>query len=726
MQGTATGAMVDGGDTVATDRPIDDRAQDAFGRAPFAEAVARLVLDRSDPGSLVIGVYGSRGDGKSSVLKLVEQALRDSPIRPGRSRPVCIWFNPWVVGKDEELVATFFGTLAAGLRLSLGNAARALGQKLARYGDVFPALTFSVLPGIGTVGIQAGKPLKTLGEQLAEESLESRKQKVGEELGKLGRRVVVLMDDIDRLDDQEIQAVFRLVKLTADFDWITYVLAFDDRAVAAALDKRYSGGRVESGRGFLEKIVQLPLHLPAIGRDVLRSYCLTGLDRVTAEAGVRLGEEQRRRFHDLYVAALEPRPRTPRMCKRYLNAAAFALRLLRDETEPVDVLAVEGLRTLYPDVHERVRAERDILLGTRRHEPWARFERGDEEPGIESAFVGAPARERSGIAYLLADLFPARGGMETLPAPEDGWARSRRVCSERYFDRYFSYAVPPNELPDRLIDVLLGAAADGNFDVTADRVRQLATTYGPDPLLEALRRRWPDVSSRACGIHARALADHGELFPPTWWDRSAAFVIRRLVGSIASADERARTAGAIVHEGRPVPFVARCLLELTGGDGSAPWASADSWQDRQRASLDAGLADELGQALCRRVEEYILGMELYVLDEHDFRALCAVLEHWGSLDGLRRRFSQALTFGRIPLDSLLRWRMPAGLAAGQDDYIAVMRVATADDVLAAIVREYGQRLVDEAPGQRLVDIPGEMPEEESRARNFVRLHAQRT
>jgi predicted KAP-like P-loop ATPase len=70
------------------------------------------------------------------------------------------------------------------------------------------------------------------------------------------------MDDIDRLDKEEIQAIFRLVKLTADFPNTVYILSCDIERVAEALAERY--GSKDAGKSFLEKIIQLSLPLPSL------------------------------------------------------------------------------------------------------------------------------------------------------------------------------------------------------------------------------------------------------------------------------------------------------------------------------------------------------------------------------------------------------------------------------------------------------------------------------
>ncbi len=79
---------------------------------------------------------------------------------------------------------------------------------------------------------------------------------------------LIFIDDIDRLDDNEIYTLFKLVKLNANFENFIFILNFDEEQVAKALMKR-SGKEVEDGKKYLEKIINIPIHLPKIKINLL-------------------------------------------------------------------------------------------------------------------------------------------------------------------------------------------------------------------------------------------------------------------------------------------------------------------------------------------------------------------------------------------------------------------------------------------------------------------------
>ena len=224
------------------DQPIRSVLEDEFGRAPFATRIAETVATRIDPSSIVIGLYGPWGDGKTSTLNLLEEVLDRHP------NVVHVGFNPWYFGSEDQLVKAFFATLAQALGKSLPNLKERIGKLFADYGSVLSIASIAIA---GTVQIKPGDAAKGLGETLSNVSIDALRLRIEQLLAESGKRVVVLIDDIDRLDKAEIHAILKLVKLSASLNHTSYILSFDDEMVAAAIGERYGHGSVEAGRSFL-------------------------------------------------------------------------------------------------------------------------------------------------------------------------------------------------------------------------------------------------------------------------------------------------------------------------------------------------------------------------------------------------------------------------------------------------------------------------------------------
>jgi len=113
-----------------SDEPVSSKAEDRFGRAPFATRIAETLANRRDTASLVVGLYGPWGDGKTSTLGFVDESLRSY------KHVVTVRFNPWYFGTQEQLLRGFFATLAEALGRSLSTRREEIGDLLSKYGGI--------------------------------------------------------------------------------------------------------------------------------------------------------------------------------------------------------------------------------------------------------------------------------------------------------------------------------------------------------------------------------------------------------------------------------------------------------------------------------------------------------------------------------------------------------------------------------------------------------------
>jgi predicted KAP-like P-loop ATPase len=323
------------------DRPLTAPQEDVLNRAPFARRIASVLLELPKGASLVIGVHGPWGDGKTTVLNFLRAELAASPAT------VSVDFNPWRFTDESAMLAGFFHVLAGQIRATLSTRSEVVAgwlETIGRYGSHIPGQTGTVLGRAAELFRGRARP-----------DLEELRRRLTEALANADKRIVILVDDIDRLDRHETYTLFRLIKACADFPNICYVLAFDDTAVAQALGERYGGGDERAGRAFLEKIIQVPLKLPIAAKEDLRLLCFDQVNRTLDTAGIELLQEQAGEFVTGFDGGVAVRLTTPRAAKRYGNGLLFALPMLKGETNPVDLLLVEALRAFFPEVYDIVR-----------------------------------------------------------------------------------------------------------------------------------------------------------------------------------------------------------------------------------------------------------------------------------------------------------------------------------------------------------------------------------
>jgi hypothetical protein len=457
-------------DTRATDRPISDPAHDDFERALFSERIAETLISRRSPDSIVVGLYGRWGEGKSTVLNFIKRAIDKVP-----DKVAVLNFNPWRFPDENQLLVSFFGALAEVIDTKLHT-------KGERAASLFSKYFVPLIPSVsaGPVSVDVGKGLGELSSKI-QPDIDELRERIEKLIGESEKRIVIILDDIDRLEKKQIQAVFRLVKLTADFKQTAYLLAFDDKMVSRAIGEMFESGTettadsraLQAGQNFLEKIIQVPLRLPRARPKALLDFCFSRVNESLADAGILIGKVEQARFIAAFRDGLLARLTTPRLAVRYANTIAFSLPILKDEVNAVDFMLMEAMSIFYPDLYQFVAMHKDDLAGSAEDEPQSMFPADTQErnerkkASIEDALKSYEAIDEHGAALsLLCDLFPrirtlffsfnmnfVRNGGAILSAAE--LTRRQHVAALTHFERYFAYSILNEDVSDREFDAFL-------------------------------------------------------------------------------------------------------------------------------------------------------------------------------------------------------------------------------------------------------------------------------
>lgn len=516
----------------SSDSPIRSASEDKFSRATFAARVANVIAERRERASITIGLYGPWGDGKSSVLNLIEEAMKSN------ESVIVVRFNPWLFGSVETLLLGFFEVLAD-----------ALDAKLITQGEKLKDILKKAAPGMGAVAGMQGVG-EAIGSFLHGPSIVELRNRIEKELEKSEKRILVVIDDVDRLEKVEIQALFKLVKLVADFQSTAYILAFDKEVVASSLSENYAGGNRNSGEQFLEKIIQIPLHLPAVPAKTLRQFCFQGIDEALSVWGVDLSEQQVQEFVRYFTLAFESNLATPRRAKLYGNVLMFSLPILKGEVNPVDLMLLEGLRTFIPELYETVRKNKDSFVGIFRE-----LEHRDSEPekqrirDLIGRAVTRSGTETEGYLQLLRSMFPKLeavfGNMHYGRDWYQKWNDGQRICTEEYFDRYFTYAVPKGDFPDAAVGQLIKSVGETGGKISSDSnpLGEVLTPENAGVLIRKLRNKVHSLSAVQAAALSQAVCQLSSEYPNPesvfGWDdphTQAAMLVSDLVQKVEKKD----------------------------------------------------------------------------------------------------------------------------------------------------------------------------------------------
>lgn len=422
------------------DVAVSKETEDRFQRYNFSRRIADTIINRQSKDGVVIGIYGEWGEGKTSVINFIDTELTKN------ENIIRIKFNPWRYSDENTLLYSFFCKVSNELGVNLLKRKEKIGKWLSKHSNT---VNYNI-PKVGDIS----KAIGAIGNILGGIEIELLKNRLEKLILQSEKKVVIFIDDIDRLDKNEIHSVFRLVKLTANFSNTIYILAFDENVVSSVIGERYATSDSDSGRNFLDKIIQVPLNIPKAQPDSLRDYCFEIINDTFNFNELNLLEEESQRFVRIFTSSLLYRFNTPRMIIRYGNSLSFSLPLLNGEVNMVDLMLIEAVKVIYPQLYDYIRENPDSF--TKKYATDDEKKRQSIKAEVLKLLDGYNKREQDSITELIESLFPLfqtiTHNMDFPSRQYDSWYKEKRIVSNHYFRRYFSYSVIKGELSDILFN----------------------------------------------------------------------------------------------------------------------------------------------------------------------------------------------------------------------------------------------------------------------------------
>jgi predicted KAP-like P-loop ATPase len=555
----------------SSDRPISNQQDDKFQRYDFAKRIANTIVERKSEDCIVIGVYGAWGEGKTSVINFIETELKE------KENIIVIKFNPWRYNDENSLLIQFFQKLAVALDANLKTTGEKIGSLFKKYGKLLKI-------DIPLIGVNIGAAVEGAGDILADVDIETLKERIGAILKENESKVVIFIDDIDRLDKVEIHSIFRLVKLTADFLNTTYILSFDEEMVSAAIGERFGAGNQKSGQNFLEKIIQVPLKIPLAQPEALKQFCFLLVDKAINSNNISPTENEVRRFVKEFTSNILIKLDTPRLAVRYGNTLSFSLPLLAGEVNLVDLMLIEAIKIFYPGHYEFVKSNPEYFIGSYSERLSNRKDTdkvNSLKEHLELLGKNLTKKQRSCIQSLLEELFPRLNEVFHNYASYDGrlindWFKQKRIASAKYFNKYFSYAVIKGEISDIAFQNFLSDVSAQSIDEVAGSIKILVEQSSPDNFLQKIRSIEEDFKWEDAVKIAKAISVTSEAFPKREGfsfafgfetpNGQAAIFIYQLITNHNNKDEQFALAKELVNGAKHFEFAYELNNWLRSGD----------------------------------------------------------------------------------------------------------------------------------------------------------------
>ena len=261
--------------------------------------------------------------------------------------------------------------------------------------------------------------------QRRKEGVGDRRRKIEKALSALDKPIVVILDDIDRLETSEIRDVFKLVRLTANFPKIIYIVAFDRGRVEKALDEQGT-----SGRDYLEKILQVAFDLPVVPSHILDQQITSALDNVLNNIE-NPGSRDEEVWQYVFNEIIRPLIQNMRDVRRYAATIPGTVISLKGQIALADLLALEAIRMFLPDVFKLLHSAIDGLTtdsDSARHRDLVHLE------AQVKGLIEASGDHSLVVESMIKRLFPAGGRYIGGDPHGNNWKRKwlaeRRVAHE--------------------------------------------------------------------------------------------------------------------------------------------------------------------------------------------------------------------------------------------------------------------------------------------------------
>lgn len=378
--------------SLLSDSPLEEYS-DEFGYQGYALELSKYIDATSIDMSFAISIIGEWGSGKTDFMLRLEKILKD-----GKDN-IVFKFNPWRVGNSDAIIEDFFQILSSQIR----PYSRLLSTKIKEYSKRV---------------LQNSKDAKhrlidvLLQEIFATGGTEQNYTEINDSIKGSAKKIIVFIDDVDRLAGREVMEVLRLVRNTANFANTFFIIGVDQDYIVNVLRSTRDFSNEEQ---YLKKIFQLVVTLPAFKRGIflekLKEFLITE----------DLPQSEKDDINTALISLTNPSFITPnifstvprinqienlldnmRDLKRFSNSFKIVYNIMKSEVEVSDLMILELIRNKNIQVYNNLRNRKFLKTGSQFYlyafdeDAYEKFISDNQEyskqPGLKDA-----------VLYLLSD-----------------------------------------------------------------------------------------------------------------------------------------------------------------------------------------------------------------------------------------------------------------------------------------------------------------------------------
>lgn len=249
-----------------TDRPILNLNEDLFGLNKYVDGLTEFISVCSTP--MTIAIQGDWGTGKTSIMNMIRENIEDKCL--------CTWFNTWEYSQfnmSDGLAIALLKSMVETLNIDQKNNIINHSLKIIANGLKTSALMAIDMTAGGKAADTVEKAIQGFSSnddfdffnsiKILRQEFQNQIDKALEQSGK--DRVVMFVDDLDRLNPEKAVELLEVLKNFLDCENCIFILAIDYKVVYKGVQLKYNNVLDdEKGKAFFEKIIQLPFKVPVV------------------------------------------------------------------------------------------------------------------------------------------------------------------------------------------------------------------------------------------------------------------------------------------------------------------------------------------------------------------------------------------------------------------------------------------------------------------------------
>lgn len=452
------------------DEPLDNEKDDKLNRHDFAKNLADILLNHDYEKCLTIGLIGRWGSGKTSIVNLALNQIEDENI-------IIIKFDSWNFSTQNNLYEQFFKLLIAEIEkneypdkfwfekkiIQLKKQWKKSNiSKFKKFYFYYPRYAYYELRELfkynylehyydeiksnssinfGFNGL--GYTYNSTNFNKEYYAVSFLKKKCNDYIEDLSYKFIIVIDDIDRMTDLEIQQIFILVKSLADFDNFVYILPFDKEVVTKSLEKIHS----DYTTNFIDKIIHIPVIVPDIKESDMNKNITNEIKPLYNDYFER--NITRSYEFDNLLIFIKPFIKNIRSLKKYRNTLTFYLKFI-DNLNINEYIILILIQTFEYPVYLILKENKELLLGNKNNfvndseikksvtEFWGNIEKEAQISSFDNLYMI--------IQYLFPMLNGKKGFKDYDPERNEKLDKFHNISSKNHFDKYFTLNLEEGEI----------------------------------------------------------------------------------------------------------------------------------------------------------------------------------------------------------------------------------------------------------------------------------------